>query len=452
MREQQAYRMVQLGMGWLPDQAGGLNRYYHDLLRSFAEQRDDERANASPPAWDISGFVAGPGFACVKSTDPGTDGTRSTIDVTNGTQVLDSDAERLGIRSFTRRDASLAHRLWASRKMLRRIKVDPVDLIVCHFALYLAPGLGQLGQSPLVVHFHGPWANESAQEGDQGFSNRLKHWIESRVYRRADRIITLSEAFADVVVKNFGVSRSKVSVIPGGVDLDRFCPSPTDGQISDPDDSGASDRVSNTNRKHVARERLGWDPDRPTIVCIRRLVPRMGIDRLIRAVGPLVRRHPRLQVMIGGTGKMKSDLESLIDECDLRSHVRLLGFIEDDDLPWAYRAADFSVVPTIALEGFGLIVAESLAAGTPCLVTPVGGLPEVVAGLSPELVFDSPDVSSLSGRIDDVLSGRIPLPGPNECRRHAESHFNWRQIADQVAEVYRQAIDHARHSNSKLIV
>ena len=64
----------------------------------------------------------------------------------------------------------------------------------------------------------------------------------------------------------------------------------------------------------------------------------------------------------------------------------LLGFVPDEQLPLAYRAADFSIVPSVALEGFGLIVAESLAAGTPVLVTAVGGLPETLEGLAPQCV------------------------------------------------------------------
>ncbi len=53
-------------------------------------------------------------------------------------------------------------------------------------------------------------------------------------------------------------------------------------------------------------------------------------------------------------------------------HVRLLGFVSDADLPLAYRAADLSIVPSQALEEFGVITLESLAAGMPVLVTLVG--------------------------------------------------------------------------------
>ena len=63
--------------------------------------------------------------------------------------------------------------------------------------------------------------------------------------------------------------------------------------------------------------------------------------------------------------------------------MRLLGFVAEEDLPWLYRACDISIVPSVALEGFGLPTIESLAAGTPVLVTPIGGLPETVSELDP---------------------------------------------------------------------
>ena len=66
------------------------------------------------------------------------------------------------------------------------------------------------------------------------------------------------------------------------------------------------------------------------------------------------------------------------------------------------------MVPTVALEGFGLITVESLSAGTPVLVTPVGGLPEAVAGLSQDLVLPSTGANAIADGIDGALSGRHP--------------------------------------------
>ena len=68
------------------------------------------------------------------------------------------------------------------------------------------------------------------------------------------------------------------------------------------------------------------------------------------------------------------------------------------------------MVPTVALEGFGLIAVESLAAGTPCLVSPIGGLPEVVSGLSCNLVLNSPSVADIAEAVLRGASGAIEPP------------------------------------------
>lgn len=100
------------------------------------------------------------------------------------------------------------------------------------------------------------------------------------------------------------------------------------------------------------------------LFCIRRLVRRMGIDRLIHAMAEVVKSHPDVRLFIGGDGPMRAEYEALIDELGLIKNVTLLGRVSDEKLVQYYQAADISVVPTLALEGFGLITVESLACGT----------------------------------------------------------------------------------------
>jgi glycosyltransferase involved in cell wall biosynthesis len=131
-------------------------------------------------------------------------------------------------------------------------------------------------------------------------------------------------------------------------------------------------------------------------------------------------------------------LRRQIEERGLTDHVRLLGFISDAALPLAYRAADINVVPTTALEGFGLTAAEAIAAGTPSMVTPIGGLPEVVTNLSPELVFQSASAACIAAGLSGALSGSLQLPDGPACRDYAESCFSTELAAARTAAVYRE--------------
>src|SRR5262249_52290027 len=121
-------------------------------------------------------------------------------------------------------------------------------------------------------------------------------------------------------------------------------------------------------------------------------------------------------------------------------NVRLLGYLHDDLLPLAYRAADLSIVPSVSLEGFGLIVAESLAAGTPVLVTDVGGLPETMAGLSPQCVIRDGGPEAIGSAIADAFRGGMNLPTAEQCSRHARERFDWQQVVQRVRETYAEVV------------
>ncbi len=88
-----------------------------------------------------------------------------------------------------------------------------------------------------------------------------------------------------------------------------------------------------------------------------------------------------------GRGPLEHELRAQATASGLGERILFTGFVPDDDLPKIYAAADFSIVPSEALEGFGLTTLESLACGTPVLVTPVGGLPETVASFDRSLIL-----------------------------------------------------------------
>lgn len=375
-----ALPVLQLGMGWFDQQAGGLNRYYADLLAHL------------PGAG-----VAPRGLVCADRR------VEAQVPVTRFASPTDG----------------LGHRWIAMRRHLAQELADtPPALVAAHFALYARPVLNLLEDLPLVVHFHGPWADECRVEGSSRLARLARHTIERAVYRRAARLITLSQAFKNLLVERYGVSPDHVDVVSGGVDVQRFSVGMSRGE---------------------ARARLGWPTDRPIALAVRRLARRMGLENLVEATDRVRRAVPDALVLIAGAGRLFQELHERINAAGLCEHVKLLGFLPDAQLPLAYRAADVTVVPSVALEGFGLIAAESLAAGTPSLVTPVGGLPEVVAPLATSLVLGGSDVASLAGGLTAVLADPLSLPDSSRCRQYARRHFAWGQVAWRVAEVYRQA-------------
>jgi glycosyltransferase involved in cell wall biosynthesis len=166
----------------------------------------------------------------------------------------------------------------------------------------------------------------------------------------------------------------------------------------------------------------------------------MGLENLIEAAALLRLQVPDALVLIAGRGALTKTLGEQISAAGLQDNVKLLGFVPDADLPRAYRAADLTVVPSLSLEGFGLVAAESLAAGTPAMVTPVGGLPEVVRGLCPQWVLPDTSPRELSKGMADYLRGGYSTITVGQCARYAQTHFSWPVISRLVRAVYEEAI------------
>lgn len=296
------------------------------------------------------------------------------------------------------------------------------DVVDSHFALYslgaLVPVLGRLCRRPLVVHFQGPWADESATEGGGGLNARAKRWIEGRVYRRADRVVVLSRAFERLVVERYGVDPALVRRIPPGVDARHFVP---DDQVA-------------------ARRELGVDDTGFVVVAVRRLRNRMGLETAIEAIHRC--SVPGARLVIVGEGPERSRLEALVDE--LGAPVTFAGRVDDDALVRWYQAADVSVVPTVALEGFGLVVLESLACGTPVIASDIEGLRDALEGLPDAVLVPPGDVASLAQAFERAGgASRVGLTEPSDCRAHAEAH-GWAAIARRHQELYEEVLGRSR--------
>ena len=324
------------------------------------------------------------------------------------------------IDAFQSSDASILSRMHRARMAARTILTTGVDLVVSHFALYTFPWIDLVDDCPFVMHFHGPWALEGTVEKGRNPVVWTKKQIEQVVYRRADRFIVLSEAFRDVLHDTYAVPLDRIDIVPGGVNVDHF-----DVDAS-PDE---------------ARRRLNWPTNRPVVFCVRRLAHRMGLENLIDAMTEVRRQVPDALLLIAGKGPLHDVLRARIDDAGLVDAVRLLGFVPDADLPYAYRAANFSIVPTVALEGFGLITIESLAAGTPVLVTPIGGLPETVRELDPNLILPSAKPDVLAEALIDRLQHPESLPSAEVCTCYARETFDWPIIAARTRDVYAHVLD-----------
>jgi glycosyltransferase involved in cell wall biosynthesis len=323
----------------------------------------------------------------------------------------DLDQDFVGI---SRPGAPLLRRLY-STALEGRARSRAADVINGHHALYTLPVLWSRPGKPLVEHFQGPWHGEAAIETQQPcWKTTLRKYVERSVYRRACEVIVPSDVLRRIIVDDFGVLPGRVHVIRPSVDLERFRP----------------------RAQAQAREELELPTHERTVLSVRRLRESVGLDVLLRAWAAANVDNAGLYIV--GDGPERSRLQKLAAELFISRTVHFVGRVSDAALPIWYAAADVSVVPSLALEGFALVVLQSLASGTPAIASDTGGMAEVLPELSADLLVEPGDVPQLATALSAAMQTNSHLPTPDACRRFAKG-FQWGNAVSQVAEVYEQA-------------
>lgn len=247
-------------------------------------------------------------------------------------------------------------------------------------------------------------------------------WLERRALTNCDKIITLSDFTAKSVIDIHRISSEKIVQIPGGVDIDSFRPAPD---------------------KNRVREILNISKTGRALFTLRRLVPRMGLDNLIRAMPAVLAEYPALFLLIGGEGPLESGLRRLIKDLNLEGSVKLLGYIDEDKVPLYYQAADLFVLPSRALEGFGMVTLEALSCGTPVLGTPVGGTVEILSKLDENLLFKGTDPGSIARLISSILGDPRRLKAVRgRCRQFILDNYAWDRSVAETEKLFFDAVIH----------
>jgi glycosyltransferase involved in cell wall biosynthesis len=268
---------------------------------------------------------------------------------------------------------------------------------------------------PKVYTFHSSWPKEYAiKTARMGLGYGLRKWMEKRILRYCQKIIVLSQYSRGQLQDMYKIANSKIEIIPGGVDTQRFIPS---------------------EDKEILKVKLNIPMDKFFLFTLRNLVPRMGLENLIEAMSILVKKEPNIILIIGGKGFLEERLKGLVRKLGLEDYIKFVGFIEQERLPLYYQAADLFILPSRYLEGFGLVTLEALACGTPVLGTPVGGIKEILGKLDQDLLFRDTDAKSIAEKILFYLSSKDLSNLGKRCRDFVVSHYSWDSIAIEYEKV-----------------
>lgn len=304
---------------------------------------------------------------------------------------------------------------------------------VIHFTKAAVPWR-KLAPTVVTIHDIIPIMFPESQAG-------LRRWLWPRALRQAalksDHIIAVSGTTKRDIVQQFGVPSEKITVIPEGVDLDRFRPAPTPGES----------RMRGTLAGEVAS---------PYILFVGTRDIRKNVPLLIRAFARIAEDIPHRLVIAGRQALKRGDDRRQAQELGLEKRITWLDFVSEHDLPALYAGADLFVWPS-AYEGWGLPAMEAMASGVPVIVSNGGALPEVVGSPSmrgagaAEIVpfteeklqrrmWDMPFEEALAARMLAVLEDENKQRAMRTMGLERVRQFSWRRVAEQTLAVYRKVI------------
>ena len=324
-----------------------------------------------------------------------------------GASVFDADQAFVVTRS---REPVLLPTPTVVRRVRNLAERQGAELVVWDPALPVGHAARRVGR-PYAVVLHG---SEVTVPGRLPMARS----ILARVLRGASLVICAGNYPAAEAERAAGCTLPTV-VVPPGVDTDRFRP------------------LDEGERASVRRE-LGLPVDAPLVVSVSRLVPRKGMDTLIRSAARLGRTEPDLVVAIAGSGRDRRRLEGLV--ASTGAPVRLLGRVPEELLPGLYGAGDvFAMLCRsrwggLEQEGFGIVFLEAAAAGVPQVAGESGGAAEAVAHERTGLVMGRPDaVAQVACTLSDVLGDRERRTEMGrEARRRAEAEFSYDVLARRL--------------------
>jgi glycosyltransferase involved in cell wall biosynthesis len=302
------------------------------------------------------------------------------------------------------------------------------DLVHANFFMsgLVALRLRQRLDIPFVITFHalGRVRRLHQRDADQFPDERID--IEDRTVEQASAIIAECPQDCVDLISLYGADREKIRVIPCGFDAREFWPV----------------------RRSFARRLLGFGKDERIVLHVGRIVPRKGVDNLIRALGRLARTtgiKPRL-VVVGGNSDAPdcaatpelARLQEIAQAEGVHDQILFTGRRSREVLKLYYSAADVFVT-TPWYEPFGITPLEAMACGTAVVGSAVGGIKHSVLDGATGYLVPPNDPDALAGRLAHLYRNPALLSKFGHAgMRRVQAHFTWEEVARSMATVYEE--------------
>lgn len=308
--------------------------------------------------------------------------------------------------------------IMSSYKLKKILETNKYEKVIFHsalsFFLYYIIRKKIKSKQEIIVVYHGPWHKEAELKFKS--TNKFLKLQLVPIMKKIQYFIGNCEEVKLIFLSNYmrqelininpKIENNTYRIIPGGVNKNKF---------------------NSCLSKKDAREKLNIDKDDFVIFSLRRLEYRMGLQNVIDILDQVeVNGKKSIKFIIGGKGPYENVLK---DKCNklIKNKCYFKGFIDEEELEFYFKAADIFIVPSIDLEGFGLVILESLAMGLPVIATPQGGMAEMknkINGLYLSKTLEKEDILDEINNVGNMLS--------NQDISIDVSKYKWENITNEI--------------------
>jgi glycosyltransferase involved in cell wall biosynthesis len=289
---------------------------------------------------------------------------------------------------------------------------------------------------PFTVTFHALGSIRRLHQGNNDKFPAERIHIEQQVAQAADSVIAECPQDKEDLIRYYQVPPAKITMIPCGFSQEEFYPI----------------------EKKEARKRLQMHPDEPVLLQLGRMVPRKGVDNVVKALAQLNKQGKKIQlVIVGGESEYPDPqqcpeirrLYQIAQENGVTGQVHFAGRKHREILKYYYAAADLFVT-TPWYEPFGITPLEAMACGTPVIGANVGGIKYSVLDGETGVLVSPDNPAELADKVNELISdaGKLEQFGLNAINR-VNNYFTWGHVTRKMSRLYRQIVDTALENKLK---
>lgn len=279
----------------------------------------------------------------------------------------------------------------------------------------------------IAVRFsHRPYLISTIQMPVDGFNVNI---LKKCVYRILDRIlechvdrfIVVSDRLKRILIDSHRIPPEKIVKIYNGIEVDRF------------------NLDLNDTKATKIRKSLGINGSHTVIGGIGRLTWQKGFKYLMYSVPSIIQNHQKTKILIVGDGPLKNKLIEIAEKLDIKENIIFTGFRNDIDKILA--AIDIFVVPSI-LEGFPMVILESMAMARPIIASNIPGISEQIIADSTGVLVPPEDSVKLGNAIVELLADRTKAKKIGEnAREYVENNYSVENMISKTDQLYQSLLN-----------